>query len=489
MLRRRFPTLSSSNSIHSNLHEYESSEDEDLGLEEKEQERQLSKIHGEAPEAPISSVNQKRQLETDADIANALSNEATKKKRKIRVVLTEQKLIGGEGLIRIRHDFPTKLKYRQPSVHATWNISSKRNKERLKKVEIQTAARYASDLIRAYQEFAIDLMPNHHYKDTFHKIEDLGSKKIVRDYLDEMRQDICRGHLEKIHGKLKTERLLNELENGLTAAKSQLLESDGEDEMNNFIKSRKSREQPPRKLVTHDGNTSGSLPNQENENREGDVEEEEEARLDDVIEAILPKKDKLEKNEEIPKSNDRFVYKVHDSTSPSTLEDENKTDDVVDNALVQDESEIPVDKEHSNELNPKKELPGIEKVNTLDNDETGGIFDPDVGQGLRKSEDNDNLKSLEEKDMIGKCVASNSLKENTNVPQDSEAGAVPPIRSNTTEHRDERQDNKCSQQGSNASENLIQDFTQRPLVDDDHEPANECMIVEMSQRSETSAWA
>ena len=38
----------------------------------------------------------------------------------------------------------------------------------------------------------------------------------------------------------------------------------------------------------------------------------------------------------------------------------------------------------------------------------------------------------------------------------------------------------------NASENLIQDFTQRPLVDDDHEPANECMIVEMSQRSETS---
>jgi hypothetical protein len=501
MLRRRFPTLSSSNSIHSNLHEYESSEDEGegLGLEEKEQERQLSKIHGEAPEAPNSSAGQKRQLETDADIANALSNGATQKKRKQRIVLTERKLTGGEGLIKIRHDFPTKLKYRQVNVQATRKVTSKTNKEQLKAIEIQAAARYASDLMNAYQEFAMDLMPNDHHDDTLLKIQDLGSKKAVRDYLDEMRQDICRGHLEKIHGKDKTENLLDELEHGLTATKTQLLESDEEGEIDNSEKPDKSGQQPPRRaskeveVATDEKDTSVPLPIEENGNNEGD-DEEEEAQLDGITEVILPKKKKSEEEEENSKSNELFADESNNgSESKSTHEDEHSKGFVVNEAILEGASGVdrPTMKENSDELHPEKNCSGPEKESSLANDvvrntePVGNSDGPDVDQGLRKSEKINKLNSFidtsEQNLLTEKNVTSISLEDNKDVPLDNESDTLPPSGSMTNDHSER----KGSQQEYNTSESLIEDLSQTTRVEDDPKPADGSMIVEMSQASET----
>ena len=81
-------------------------------------------------------------------------------------------------------------------------------------------------------------MTNDHYKDTLLKIQDLGSKKIVRDYLEEMRQEICRDYLQNIYGEEKADNLLTELQHGLTTAKSQILESDEEAESDSSRRSK-----------------------------------------------------------------------------------------------------------------------------------------------------------------------------------------------------------------------------------------------------------
>ena len=210
--------------MRSTLHDDSSSEDEEDQLlrEEQEQERLLSEQHGEANEGPASSSSNKRQ--SDADIADALNSNEAVKKKKLRVTLTAPKLTGPQGLIRIRHEFGTQVKFRQPKpvkAGKDKKIAKRKQFER----DIHASAVYAGKLMQAYQEFAIDIAPNMHYNDTFHKIQDLGSKKDVRDYLDTMRQEVCKEHLEKIYGRDKAEKFVHELENGLQTAKDDLYDN------------------------------------------------------------------------------------------------------------------------------------------------------------------------------------------------------------------------------------------------------------------------
>lgn len=219
MLQRRYPKPSSTPSFLSNNDAFSSSEDEDDGFarDAEEQERALSMSHGEASE---DSPGIKKQ-QTDAEIANALNaNDATKRKR--RLVLTEADLTGSKGLIKIRHNFPSKLRYRQPNFHtgvSNRNVVSKRKRV---EQEIQAAATYTSSLMQNYEEFATELMPTEHFTDTLNKIQDLGSKKQVKAYLDIMREEVCKQYIEGIHGKEKTEKLFNELEYGLQTHKKRL---------------------------------------------------------------------------------------------------------------------------------------------------------------------------------------------------------------------------------------------------------------------------
>ena len=207
MLRRHYPPNASSA-----LHDSSSSEDEEEMLlhEEQEQERLLTEQHGEANEALPSSNSNKRQ--SDADIANALNSTDAVKKKKPRMTLTSSKLTGPEGLIRIRHDF-NRIKYRIPKLTKAMDrkVAKKKQFDR----EIHSSAVYMAKIMQAYQEFASDIAPNMHYSDTFIKIRDMGSKKEVRDYLNVMRQEVCKDHLEKIYGKDKAEKFVDEFENGI----------------------------------------------------------------------------------------------------------------------------------------------------------------------------------------------------------------------------------------------------------------------------------
>ena len=222
MFRRRYPPQPSASSVRSTLHDSSSSEDEEdqLRREEQEQERLFSEQHGEANEA---SASNKRQ--SDTDIANALNSTDAAKKKKPRITLTDSKLTGPAGLIRIRHEF-SRIKYRpaKPVKSKDKKIAKRKQFER----DIHASAVYIGKLMQAYQEFALDIAPNMHYNDTFRKIQDLGSKKVVKDYLNTMREEICKEHMENIYGREKAEKYALELENGL-----QSMKDDG-DEYDNY---------------------------------------------------------------------------------------------------------------------------------------------------------------------------------------------------------------------------------------------------------------
>ncbi len=204
--------------VRPNLHDSSSSEDEEDQLlrEEREQERLLSEQHGEASEDPASGTSRKRQ--SDAEIADALnSNDASVKKKKPRLKLTEEKLTGADGLIRVRHEFTSKARYRQPNPINMKNVKDKKAAKRKQfERDVKASAQYVSKLMNCYREFAMDIAPNMHYNDTFLRIQELGKKKMVREYLESMRLEICREQLEKQHGRDKAEKYMHELDHGLT---------------------------------------------------------------------------------------------------------------------------------------------------------------------------------------------------------------------------------------------------------------------------------
>jgi len=221
MLQNRYPRVSLKPPFRSNNDTASSSEDEgDRFLrEDEERERELSSRHGEASE---NSTGIKKQ-QTDAEIASALkTNDATKRKK--RHVLTEITLTGSKGLIKIRRDFTSKVRYRSPNFNAGVAKRNGVSKRKRMELEVQAAATYTSNLMHSYEEFATDLMPTDHFIDTLNKIQDLGSKKQVKAYLGIMREEVCKQYITGIHGKEKTEKLFNELEHGLQTHKKRLLD-------------------------------------------------------------------------------------------------------------------------------------------------------------------------------------------------------------------------------------------------------------------------
>ncbi len=270
-------------SLHSNLPHYDESSSEDE--EAEKQERFLSREYGEATErgGGRNNINTSRKRthphhqQTDAEIINALnsskagnvvsnandgdgtSNGETKTKRVKRVVLTESKLTGSKGLIQVRNGFPLKVQYREPrklsmkdlqgnyskskkSFRGTHNNSnnsrsSSEQRRALKRkqleLDVRASATYISKLMKAYHDFALDIAPNMHPIDTFRRIEALGSKKQVREYLDTMREEVCKEHLKKMYGSDRAEKLVNELESGLKAHQEKIM--DGGDDDNDKI--------------------------------------------------------------------------------------------------------------------------------------------------------------------------------------------------------------------------------------------------------------
>ena len=185
---RRVTFSENTNANNSRLYDY--SEDED----EEEQERALSELHGESEEG--GGERKRKKEETDNDIAQELEQEVKKAIKKPRPQLLPSHLTSAEGLIRLPVEMK-QIKYRP---------------RKGKKRDVAAAAAYSSKLINAYRSFCDDLFPSMAFEDVLLKIEQLGSKKEVKSFVQHMRDDVRNKHLEKLYGREKAEQMLAEVD-------------------------------------------------------------------------------------------------------------------------------------------------------------------------------------------------------------------------------------------------------------------------------------
>jgi hypothetical protein len=196
-------TFSETNTTSSRLYESEEEEEEEL-------ERAMSERYGEAEEAGGGERKRKKE-ESDKDIEKELEQEEKKKQKKPRPQLLPSHLMSAEGLIRLPVEFK-RIKYRPMKG---------------KKRDVGAAAAYVQNLMNAYRSFCTDLFPSMAFEDVLLKIEQLGSKKDVKSFLQSMRDDVRNKHLEELYGKEKAERMLQELDEGLKQSQADF--DDGED--------------------------------------------------------------------------------------------------------------------------------------------------------------------------------------------------------------------------------------------------------------------
>jgi hypothetical protein len=215
-------------------------DDDDLDSEEEEEERRLSEQYGEAADSAMRKRGPRAQANaalTEEDAAAAREFEETVRPKKVqRPTLQTSDLKSAGGLLFVRRSFPSqvaKFRHASSSSLASSGIvrgSGVKSNELARKLnftsQINAAARYSRSLLGSYRDFARELAPSLAVEDAFLKIEDMGSKKDVKDYLQLMRDDFRKEYLTRIYGKDKAERILNELEYGLRA--SQRPEEDDE---------------------------------------------------------------------------------------------------------------------------------------------------------------------------------------------------------------------------------------------------------------------
>jgi hypothetical protein len=228
-------------------------DDDALNSDEEEEERRLSEQHGEAADdddgnndGASSRKRGRRQANTtlteeDAAAAKEFEEKIRSKAKKARPSLQPMHLKSAKGLVFVRRAFPTLVKkYKSTPVASTSFDSSPVRGSGTKKpaeslahklstqTQINAAAKYSRSLMSAYREFAHELFPSLAAEDVFLKIEDLGSKKEVKDYLQLMRDEFRKEYLEGIYGVEKAARLLNELENGLKVHQNPMEEENDE---------------------------------------------------------------------------------------------------------------------------------------------------------------------------------------------------------------------------------------------------------------------
>jgi Replication Fork Protection Component Swi3 len=177
-----------------NRNYYISDEDDDSLSEEEIDEGQESEnyLSKDTQSENGNSLNKRKQ--TDQEIADEYA--AASKKRKSRPTFQPKHLTGAEGLIKIRSDMSS-LKYPQ------------------NQTSIDAAASYSSTLVKAYKNWADSLFPGLAFDDILLRIETFGSKREIKSFLTQMRNEVRDAHLEKLFGREKAAKYIQELEEGL----------------------------------------------------------------------------------------------------------------------------------------------------------------------------------------------------------------------------------------------------------------------------------
>jgi len=220
------------NATASRLNSY-SDNNNGLNSDEEEEERRLSEQYGEAADDDDTSPSSKRKRGgrtqqnttlTEEDAAAAKEFEEKIRRKRARPVLTPTELKGEKGLVFVRRSFPTLVKkFRSRDltplnkVRGTGVRSNKLAQRLNTNAQINAAAQYSRSLMGAYRDFGHELFPSLAVEDVFLKIEDLGKKKEVKDYMQIMREDFRKEYLEGIYGGEKAGRILTELQYGLRA--------------------------------------------------------------------------------------------------------------------------------------------------------------------------------------------------------------------------------------------------------------------------------
>lgn len=477
--------LGPSTSLHSRLHQYDSSssEDEEERLsreeeEEEEQERLLSMQHGEANETASrkSSNNKRSRQQTDAEIANALNSKSTDgvdesgKKKKKRMVLDETKLTGSRGLIAIRREFPSRLKYKDPKLELlkmrksrSLSDSERRTlKQKQFDMEVNASANYISSLMDAYQTFAMDIAPNMHYTDTFNRIQDLGSRKMVRDYLDNMREEICREHMNKIYGVERTEKLMRELEYGLNATKERLDEDNDSDIAKGRVTDPKASDtRAPRKLGVLVSNHSAENQHSNKSTDGSGVQE----------------NDAINNTRNVPgdsdENNDKMSKDLGDDDAPATTfqgdnavangdanepTEEDQEDDDEETEAIFDDVYTPVSKQNSDAANEKTEKDQVDDEEAIFDDVSLSATPKDGADANDKTED----IQLDENDDDGEeTVATfdnfSTLATKEDTPSDIEEAHE---KKGDEEVDDENDTEKTIEDTEKYEGNMIEEFSQ-----------------------------
>ncbi|KAK1747638.1 hypothetical protein QTG54_001601 [Skeletonema marinoi] len=217
---------------YNSINNHDNNSEDGLNSDEEEEERRLSELHGEAADDNnngTTSNKRKRTNDTkltEEDAAAAKEFEEKIRKKIARPQFTPELLTSGsKGLVYLRRSFPTRVSKFRTVVDTQKKVNNKMDKrqqdlykKRQQTSQITMAARYSSSLLTAYTDFARSLFPSLAPADVFLKIEALGSKREVKDFLQVMRDDVRKEYLLKVYnGDVeKVDRLLSELEYGIS---------------------------------------------------------------------------------------------------------------------------------------------------------------------------------------------------------------------------------------------------------------------------------
>jgi hypothetical protein len=183
-------------------------DNDSLDEEEREREDALSRRYGEAAEARGGSSKNKRSSDDDQVDIDALYEKKKRKSARAPDLITVETLTGPEGLVKIPNDLRMELSRLQPPA--------------VGKKSLVTSAQYALTLVESYRSYFFQLAPNLAFEDALLKVERLGSKRPVRKYLEQMRQNARNAHVEAVLGKERADRVLRELHDALEQQEQQL---------------------------------------------------------------------------------------------------------------------------------------------------------------------------------------------------------------------------------------------------------------------------
>lgn len=337
----------------------DSSQDED----EEEEERRLSDLHGEAEEGGRNENNKnKRKTVEDGDKKiEDQYRKALKQTRKPRPKLTYEILTGSNGLIRLPMELPEQMKRYIPK-------SGK---------DIIGAAEYCRILMNSYERFTNDLIPSESYEDTLWKIEQLGSSKQTRMYLQQMRNEQRNKYLENALGKEKSMRVIQDLDDEMARLAQ---EQQGNDEVQDEIQDNDVQDAPSDEAHDehHVTDTNGS-PMQSN--IDTDLINGTSSPVNDRAFAIP----KTTSSKKIAASRYHNMYKKNKVVPTTSVKDRVVVDDHADEEEeekkanfevdIQDRSRLEADTEDTNdEINDENLTSNdIRSVGNDTNDETEGI--------------------------------------------------------------------------------------------------------------------